>query len=82
MTLLGLLSYVDRTVLAMRHFRRKAFLRATSAWALTAGLSIPVLGRFFDQQLYGFTFLLVACLPPVGTLLWRILAIPGRTRGL
>lgn len=55
---------------------------AISAWALTTGLLMPVLGHFFDHQRYGFTFLLVACLPPIGTLLWRILATPGRTHGL
>jgi MFS family permease len=45
-----------------------------SAWALTTGLLMPVLGHLFDRQRYSLTFWLVACLPPVGTLLWQLLA--------
>jgi len=51
-----------------------------SAWALATGLLMPLLGHLFDHQRYGLTFWLVACLPPVGTLLWRILASSPRTR--
>jgi len=45
-----------------------------SAWALVTGLLMPLLGHMFDHQRYGLTFWLVACLPPLGTLLWWILA--------
>jgi MFS family permease len=45
-----------------------------SAWALVTGLLMPLLGHLFDHQRYGLTFWLVACLPPVGTLLWWLLA--------
>jgi MFS family permease len=48
-----------------------------SAWALATGLLMPLLGHMFDHQRYGLTFWLVACLPPVGTLLWWILARRG-----
>jgi hypothetical protein len=46
-----------------------------SGWALSTGLLMPLLGHFFDQSRYGLTFWLVACLPPLGTVLWRILAV-------
>ncbi|QNI37754.1 MFS transporter [Edaphobacter albus] len=48
-----------------------------SAWALTTGLLMPVLGHLFDHQRYNLTFWLVASLPPIGTLLWRVLASPS-----
>lgn len=47
-----------------------------SAWALTTGILMPILGHFFDQHRYTLTFWIVACLPPLGTILWRILATP------
>jgi len=61
------------SVLPQEH---SAFLAgfAISAWALITGLLMPLLGHLFDHQRYGLTFWLVACLPPVGTLLWWILA--------
>ena len=64
------------SVLPQEH---SAFLAgfSISAWAFITGLLMPLLGHLFDQQRYGLTFLLVACLPPVGTLLWRILATEG-----
>ena len=45
-----------------------------SAWALVTGLLMPVLGHFFDHARYGLTFWIVACLPPAGTVFWRVLA--------
>jgi hypothetical protein len=61
------------TMLPKRH---SAFLAGfcISAWALVTGLLMPVLGHLFDHQRYGLTFWLIACLPPIGTLLWQILA--------
>ena len=61
---------------------QSAFLAgfSISAWALVTGLLMPLLGHFFDHQRYGLTFWLVACLPPVGTLLWWILAENGSRR--
>lgn len=63
------------TVLPKEH---SAFLAGfcISAWALVSGLLMPLLGHLFDHKRYGLTFWLVACLPPLGTLLWRILATP------
>jgi len=52
-----------------------------SAWALVTGLLMPVLGHFFDHAQYGLTFWLVACFPPAGTLLWRLLSGPSTTNG-
>ena len=51
-----------------------------SSWALTTGLLMPVLGHLFDHQRYGATFWLVACLPPAGTLLWKILSSPQKLK--
>ena len=45
-----------------------------SAWALATGILMPILGHFFDQGRYTFTFWIVAFLPPLGTLLWKILS--------
>jgi MFS transporter, ACS family, hexuronate transporter len=45
-----------------------------SAWALSTGLLMPVLGRLFDLGRYDAGFWLVACLPVAGTLLWGLFA--------
>lgn len=60
--------------------QHSAFLAgfAISAWALATGLLMPLLGHLFDQRRYTLTFWLVACLPPVGTLLWRLLSRPRK----
>jgi ACS family hexuronate transporter-like MFS transporter len=46
-----------------------------SAWALVTGLLMPLIGHLFDHARYGATFWLVACLPPLGTMLWRALSM-------
>jgi MFS family permease len=51
---------------------------AISAWAFATGLLMPLLGHLFDRQRYTLTFWIVACLPPLGTLLWRLLSRPVR----
>jgi MFS family permease len=55
--------------------RHSAFLAgvAISAWALMTGILMPVIGRLFDKKNYNLTFWIVACMPLVGTLLWRLL---------
>ncbi|MCU1226372.1 MAG: transporter [Edaphobacter sp.] len=45
-----------------------------SAWALATGVLMPILGHFFDHGRYTLTFWIVACLPPIGTLLWKLLS--------
>jgi len=45
-----------------------------SAWALVTGVLMPILGHFFDHGRYTLTFWIVACLPPLGTLLWKLLS--------
>ena len=45
-----------------------------SAWALVTGILMPILGHFFDHGRYNLTFWIVAFLPPLGTLLWKILS--------
>jgi MFS transporter, ACS family, hexuronate transporter len=66
--------------MAMLPTQHSAFLAGVciSAWALTTGLLMPVLGHYFDRGQYGLTFWLVACLPPAGTLLWWGLSTPTR----
>jgi ACS family hexuronate transporter-like MFS transporter len=46
---------------------------AISSWALVTSLLIPVLGHFFDRGQYPRGFWLVACLPVLGTALWKLL---------
>jgi predicted MFS family arabinose efflux permease len=62
--------------MAMLPKEHSAFLAGVciSAWALTTGLLMPVLGHLFDRSRYGLTFWVVACLPPIGTLLWHMIA--------
>lgn len=66
--------------MAMLPKEQSAFLAgfAISAWALVTGLLMPLLGHLFDHQRYTLTFWIVACLPPLGTLLWRLLCQPVR----
>jgi MFS transporter, ACS family, hexuronate transporter len=56
--------------------QHSAFLAgiSISAWALATGILMPILGHFFDQGRYTFTFWIVAFLPPLGTLLWKIIS--------
>jgi MFS transporter, ACS family, aldohexuronate transporter len=51
---------------------------AVSVWALLTGLLMPMLGHLMDRNFYTATFWLVACLPPLGTILWRVLSGDGR----
>jgi MFS transporter, ACS family, hexuronate transporter len=45
-----------------------------SVWALVTGVLMPILGHFFDHGRYTVAFWIVAFLPPLGTLLWKILS--------
>jgi ACS family hexuronate transporter-like MFS transporter len=47
---------------------------AISSWAGVTGLLTPVLGHFFDHNQYPRGFWLVASLPVLGTLLWKLLS--------
>ncbi len=49
---------------------------AISSWAGVTGLLTPVLGHFFDHGQYTRGFWLIACLPILGTLLWKLLSTP------
>ena len=46
---------------------------AISCWAGVTGVLTPVLGHFFDARAYAKGFWLVACLPVVGVMLWKVL---------
>ncbi|HXB62243.1 MAG TPA: MFS transporter [Acidobacteriaceae bacterium] len=41
-----------------------------SCWALVTAFVMPAVGRMFDAQRYGASFLFMACIPPAGVLLW------------
>ena len=49
-----------------------------SGWSLTTGVLMWVVGRMFDRAEYTATFWLVATLPFVGVLAWRLLREPAR----
>lgn len=57
------------------HNQHSAFLAGIciSGWALVTGILMPWIGHLFDQKEYAATFWIVACMPAVGTLLWRLL---------
>ena len=67
------LSLADGVTTQMGH--NAGFLAgiAISAWALITANLLPFIGRLFDAGRYTESLWLVACLPPVGTLLWKIL---------
>ncbi len=55
-------------------------------WSALVAVLLPLLGRWFDQQRYTETFLLVALIPVIGTSLWLWLtrlqdASPGSVSG-
>jgi MFS family permease len=43
-----------------------------SAWALVSGMLMPAIGYLFDHSRYHQAFWIVACMPLVGTFLWRM----------
>jgi ACS family hexuronate transporter-like MFS transporter len=48
-------------------------------WSALVAVLLPMLGRWFDQQRYTETFLLVMLVPVGGTSMWLWLTSPGRT---
>jgi MFS family permease len=52
-----------------------------SCWALVTALVMPVIGHLFDANLYGASFSFIACIPPLGVVVWWGLTggrLPGR----
>jgi len=45
---------------------------AISSWALITAILMPYIGHLFDAGRYTQSLWLIACLPPVGTLLWKV----------
>jgi len=45
-------------------------------WSALVAMLLPLLGRWFDQQRYTETFLLVTLVPVIGTVLWLWLTRP------
>ena len=52
---------------------------ASSSWSATVALVLPLCGRLFDAHLYSRAFIIVALLPALGTIIWWILSVPGRS---
>ena len=48
----------------------------SASWGLVQAIILPLYGRWFDAQMYTATFLSMALLPAVGTLLWLWLSKP------
>lgn len=55
--------------------QHSAFLAgiSISSWALVTGLLMPWIGHLFDLARYDQTFWIVAAMPLIGTLTWRLL---------
>jgi ACS family hexuronate transporter-like MFS transporter len=49
-------------------------------WSALVAVLLPLLGRWFDQQRYTETFLLVTLVPVLGTALWLWLTSPSAAR--
>ena len=50
---------------------------AAGSWSALNALLLPGLGRWFDQKLYGTTFVVVALAPALGTFAWWMVNRPG-----
>jgi ACS family hexuronate transporter-like MFS transporter len=48
---------------------------ASSSFSAAVALTLPILGRLFDQQLYSAAFTLVAALPLIGAAIWWLLPV-------
>jgi ACS family hexuronate transporter-like MFS transporter len=48
---------------------------ASSSFSAAVALTLPILGRLFDEQLYSAAFTLVAILPIVGAVIWWLLPV-------
>jgi ACS family hexuronate transporter-like MFS transporter len=51
----------------------------SGSWSAVLALALPIYGRWFDQKLYGITFLSMSLIPALGTLLWLFLQRPITT---
>jgi ACS family hexuronate transporter-like MFS transporter len=73
----GLVVVTLRTgALAYSHDRRSmAAGIASSSFSAAVALTLPILGRLFDQQLYSAAFTLVAVLPIVGATIWWLMPV-------
>jgi len=53
-----------------------------AGWSLTTGVLMWVVGRMFDRAEYAASFALVAVLPLMGVVVWRLLSTPEAAREL
>jgi ACS family hexuronate transporter-like MFS transporter len=53
---------------------------ASSSFSAAVALTLPILGRLFDQRLYSAAFTLVAVLPILGAAIWWQLPVPQADR--
>jgi MFS transporter, ACS family, hexuronate transporter len=49
---------------------------AAGSWSALVAILLPVLGEWFDQKQYATTFIVVAVMPMLGTLAWRLVNGP------
>jgi MFS transporter, ACS family, hexuronate transporter len=54
----------------------------SGSWSAVLALALPIYGRWFDLKMYGVTFLSMALVPALGTLLWLVLKRPIRVAEL
>jgi MFS-type transporter involved in bile tolerance (Atg22 family) len=52
----------------------------SASWGLIQAIILPVYGQWFDRQMYTATFISMAVLPLIGTLLWLWLSQPWKKR--
>jgi ACS family hexuronate transporter-like MFS transporter len=55
---------------------------AAGSWSALVAVILPILGGWFDQELYTQTFVVVALMPVVGTSAWWLLTRPPVTEPL
>src|SRR5205823_4210754 len=79
----GLIVVTLRTgALAYPHEQRSmAAGIASSSFSAAVALTLPILGYFFDRQMYTAAFTLVAVLPIVGAVLWLVLPVAPAASG-
>jgi ACS family hexuronate transporter-like MFS transporter len=53
----------------------------SGSWSAVLALALPIYGRWFDEKMYGVTFLSMSLVPALGTLLWLVLRRPIRVYG-
>jgi hypothetical protein len=45
---------------------------ASGSWSLLVAVTMPFFGRMFDQHHYNTAFVVAACIPVVGVMMWWV----------